>query len=296
MTAYPRSWLFIPGDSEKKLGKIADCGADAVIIDLEDSVGAANKNTARATTVSYLEQHGASSTTQLWVRINALDSDWCAADIAAVVPHGPAGVVLPKAEGPGDVARLSALLDAAGDGAGEGAAAIRIHAIATETARAVLKLPEFADCASPRLSALSWGAEDLASAIGASANRGADGAFLGVFQHVRHQALLAAHAAGVQAVETLHADFRDDAGLRLSSERARITGFTGRLAIHPAQVPIINAAFLPSEAEVEWAQRIVTAFAAAGDVGTIGLDGKMIDRPHLLQAQALLARRDDYRC
>ncbi|MEQ1687258.1 MAG: CoA ester lyase, partial [Sphingopyxis sp.] len=236
MSAFPRSWLFIPGNSEKKLTKIADCGADAVIIDLEDSVGAAHKDAARALSAAALAEYAGAALPQLWVRINALDSAWCADDIAAVAPYAPHGLVLPKAEGPGDVARLAALLDAAG----EGARATRIHAIATETARAVLKLPEFADGTPPRLSALSWGAEDLASALGASANRGADGEFLGVFQHVRHQALLAAHAAGVQAVETLHADFRDVAGLRLSSEQARVIGFTGRLAIHPAQVPIIN--------------------------------------------------------
>ncbi len=291
MTAFPRSWLFIPGDSEKKLGKITECGADAVIIDLEDSVAASHKDTARQLTTSYLVDQKGHVPPQLWVRINPLDSPWCIADVAALSGLNPHGLVLPKAEGPADVARLSIMLDAAG----EGARAIRIHAIATETPRAVLKLPEFADCPAGRLSALSWGAEDLATAIGASANRDGNGQFLDVFQHVRVHALLAAHAAGVQAVETLHADFRDDLGLRQSSEAARIVGFTGRLAIHPAQVPIINAAFLPSEAEADWAQRIVSAFADAGKVGTVGLDGKMIDRPHLLQSQALLARWKEYR-
>lgn len=291
MTAFPRSWLFIPGDSENKLGKIAGCGADAVIIDLEDSVAPAQKATARQLTANYMADHLGQVTPQLWVRINPLDSIWCTEDVAAIAAHAPMGLVLPKAEGPDDVERLSALLDAAG----EGARAIRIHAIATETPRAVFKLPEFADCPAGRLSALSWGAEDLATTIGASANRDESGQFLDVFQHVRVQALLAAHAAKVQAIETLYADYRDDAGLRQSSEAARIVGFTGRLAIHPAQVPIINAAFLPSEAEVNWAQRIVAAFTEAGDAGTVGIDGKMIDRPHLLQSQALLARWNEYR-
>ncbi|MEK6540980.1 MAG: CoA ester lyase [Pseudomonadota bacterium] len=291
MTAFPRSWLFIPGDSEKKLGKIADCGADAVIIDLEDSVAASQKDAARQLTASYLADHVGHVPQQLWVRINPLDSPWCAKDVAEITAHAPMGLVLPKAEGPSDVERLSAIIDAAD----EGARSIRIHAIATETPRAVLKLPEFADCPAGRLSALSWGAEDLATAIGASANRDENGRFLDVFQNVRIQALLAAHAAGVQAIETLHADYRDDMGLRQSSEAARIVGFTGRLAIHPAQVPIINAAFLPSEAEAEWAQRIVAAFADAGAVGTVGIDGKMIDRPHLLQSQTLLARWKEYR-
>lgn len=291
MTAFPRSWLFIPGDSEKKLGKIAECGADAVIIDLEDSIAHAQKSAARQLTASYLADHRGHVSPQLWVRINPLDSPWCIADVAALSGLNPHGLVLPKAEGPADVARLSHMLDAAG----EGARSILIHAIATETPRAVLKLPEFADCLAGRLSALSWGAEDLATAIGASTNRDENGQFLDVFQNVRIQALLAAHATGAQAIETLHADYRDDLGLRQSSEAARIVGFTGRLAIHPAQVSIINVAFLPTEAEVEWAQRIVAAFAEAGDAGTVGIAGKMIDRPHLLQSQALLARWKEYR-
>ena len=285
----PRSWLIIPGDSEKKLGKIADCGADAVIIDLEDSVAAANKPAARGMTSDYLRRAGQGGPA-LWVRVNPLDSAYNAEDVAAIVAASPAGLILPKAEGPEDVQRLSALIDAAG-----GSANIAIHAIATETARAIFKLGGFADHRPARLSAISWGAEDLATAIGATGNRHSDGRFHDAFLHARTLALFAAHAAGVQAVDTLHADFRDDEGLRLSSERARAEGFTGRLAIHPAQVAVINAAFLPTPAEIDLAQRIVTAFAGAGDVGTIGIDGKMIDRPHLLQSQRLLARAEAYR-
>ncbi len=284
----PRSWLFIPGDSEKKLGKIAGCGADAVIIDLEDSVAAANKAAARAMTTSYLRE-ATSDGPQLWVRINPLGSSDHDADVAATVEGKPAGIVLPKAEGPDDVATLGLAIERAG-----GAAGIAIHAIATETPRAVLRLPRFADAPTPRLAALSWGAEDLATAIGATGNRHADGSYHAVFGTARTLTLLAAHAAAVQAVDTLYADFRDDDGLRASSERARVEGFTGRLAIHPAQVPIINAAFLPTETERDWAQRIVAAFDENPDLGTIGLDGKMIDRPHLLQAQRLLARMAAY--
>lgn len=284
----PRSWLFIPGDSAKKLDKIATCGADAVIIDLEDSVGPANKPLARQMTADYLSA-AVRDGPALWVRVNPLDSGLCEADVAAIVAANPAGLVLPKAEGPDDIDRLSALIDAAG-----GSAAIAIHAIATETPRAVFKLGGFADRTPARLAALSWGAEDLATAIGATGNRHSDGGFHDAFRHARTLALFAAHAAGVQAIDTLHADYRDEAGLRLSSERARAEGFTGRLAIHPAQVPIINAAFLPTADEIDLAERIVAAFAAGGDVGTVGVDGKMIDRPHLLQSQRLLARAAAY--
>lgn len=288
MSTEPRSWLFIPGDSEKKLGKIADCGADAVIIDLEDSVAPSNKPVAREMTAAFLAA-SVRSGLQLWVRVNPLGSDANQQDVTAVIAARPDGLVLPKCEGPADVDRLAALVDAAG-----GDPAIAIHAIATETPRAVLRLSGFADRSPQRLSAISWGAEDLATAIGASGNRHADGKFHDAFLHARTLALFAAHAAGVQAVDTLHADFRDDDGLRQSSARARAEGFTGRLAIHPAQVPIINAAFLPTDAEIDWAQRIVEAFAAEGNVGTIGLDGKMIDRPHLVQSQRLLARHASF--
>lgn len=284
----PRSWLFIPGDSAKKLDKIATCGADAVIIDLEDSVGPANKALARQMTADHLVGAGRDGP-MLWIRVNPLDSGLCEADVAAVIACNPAGLVLPKAEGPDDVDRLSALIDAAG-----GSADIAIHAIATETPRAVFKLGGYADRTPPRLAAISWGAEDLATAIGATGNRHSDGGFHDAFRHARTLALFAAHAAGVQAIDTLHADYRDEAGLRLSSERARAEGFTGRLAIHPAQVPVINAAFLPTVAEIDFAERIVAAFAAGGDIGTVGVDGKMIDRPHLLQSQRLLARAKAY--
>ncbi len=284
MIVEPRSWLFVPGDSDKKLGKIAQCGADAVIIDLEDSVAPARKTEARLMTAKVLADTSRNGP-QLWVRINPLDTPQCAADIAAIVAECPDGLVLPKCEGPADVERLAGLIDAAG-----GAGSIHIHAIATETPRAVFKLSGFADHHVARLNAISWGAEDLATAIGASGNRHADGRFHDAFLHIRTLALFAAHAAGVQAVDTLYANFTDAAGLKLACERARAEGFTGCLAIHPAQVAVINAAFLPSAAEIERASRIIAAFEQAGDVGTVGIEGKMIDRPHLVQSQRLLAR------
>jgi citrate lyase subunit beta/citryl-CoA lyase len=284
MSVEPRSWLFIPGDSEKKLSKASDCGADAVIIDLEDSVALAAKSDARAMTADYLRTSDRSGPA-LWVRINPLGTEECEADVAALVGLRPAGLVLPKCEGPEDVERLAALMVQAG-----GAPDIAVHAIATETARAVFRLAGFAERRVERLAAISWGAEDLAAAVGASGNRHADGAFHDLFRHVRSLALLAARAAGVQPVDTLHADFRDTEGLKASSVRARAEGFTGRLAIHPAQVATINDAFMPTAEEIDWAGRIVAAFAAAPDAGTIGIDGKMVDRPHLAQANSVLAR------
>lgn len=284
MSVEPRSWLFIPGDSERKLAKATDCGADAIIIDLEDSVALAAKAQARAMTVDYLRS-ATDSGAALWVRVNPLSSPLCATDVAEIVAHNPAGLVLPKCEGPEDVGRLGTMIAEAG-----GSDGIAIHAIATETPRAVFRLAGFAEGAVARLAAISWGAEDLAAAVGASGNRHADGNFHDLFRQVRSLALLAARAAAAQPVDTLFADFRDLDGLRVSSLRARAEGFTGRLAIHPAQVAIINEAFLPTAEEVDWAGRIVAAFAADPDAGTIGIDGKMVDRPHLAQANSLLAR------
>jgi citrate lyase subunit beta/citryl-CoA lyase len=285
--AEPRSWLFIPGDSAKKLAKADGCGADAVIVDLEDSVAATAKAEARAQTAAFLAARPPGDrSSQLWVRINPLDGDDWRADLAAVAAARPDGYMLPKCTGPADVAALGEAID-------DGAAGIL--PVATETPGAVFALGDYAAAADRRLAGLTWGAEDLAAAIGASGNRWPDGAgeggrFHETFRIVRSLALLAAHAAGVQAIDTLYADFRDGDGLRADSERSAIEGFTGRLAIHPAQVAVINAAYLPSPASIEAARRIVAAFAADPDAGTIGLDGKMIDRPHLVQAQRLLAR------
>ena len=290
MAQAPRSWLFVPGDSDKKLAKVAGCGADAVIIDLEDSVAAINKGAARALTAAFLQEANVAGGPQLWVRVNPLDSGLCEQDVAAIVPNKPTGLVLPKAEGRGDVLRLSRLIDeVAGSTCG-----VAIHAIATETARSIFRLADFADGPVERLSAISWGAEDLATAIGAASNRHDDGRLFDAFRHARTLALFAAHAAGVQAVDGLHGNFRDLAGLKHSSAVSRQEGFTGRLAIHPDQVAIINEAYLPSATEVVWAERIVAAFAEAGDVGTVGIDGTMIDRPHLQQSEQLLARYRSY--
>ncbi len=292
MIADPRSWLFIPGDSEKKLGKADASGADAVIVDLEDAVAEPNKDAARSLTAAFLaERPKGGRGYQTWVRVNAFDTGRTGDDIAAVLGAAPDGIMLPKSEGVADLVKLSKLLDKAEKNAALDAGSTRILPVATETPRAVLKLGEFADTPLPRLQGLTWGAEDLGTALGALGNRLPDGRFYEAFRMVRSLTLIAAHAAGRQAIDTLMADFRDLAALKDSSEWSYREGFTGRLAIHPAQVETINAAYLPTERQIEDAQRIIAAFEDAADgAGTVQIDGRMVDRPHLVQAQRLVAR------
>lgn len=286
----PRSWLFIPGDSDRKLGKADDAGADALILDLEDSVAPSGKAAAREKVRGFLDARPPGRRrSALWVRINPLD-DAALLDLAAVAGGSPDGIMLPKIDGPADVLRLSHGLDTLEAREGIVAGHIRILPVATETAAAPFGLGGFATAGLSRLVGLTWGAEDLSAALGASTNQDATGAWELTFRLVRSLTLLAAKAAGVQAIETLYVDFRDDAGLRTSSQAAAREGFTGRIAIHPAQVAGINAAFSPSEADLAHARRVLDAFAAQGGAGTVGLDGKMLDIPHLRQAQAVLAR------
>lgn len=285
-----RSLLFIPGDSDKKLAKVAGCGADAVILDLEDSVAPGAKPTAREKVADFLhslERDVAGP--ELWVRINPLASGMAEADLAAVVPTRPDGIMLPKPDGPEDCARLSSLLDHMELAHGVTPGSIGIVPVASETAIAPFRLGDYATADLPRLRGMTWGAEDLAAALGATGNRGSDGEFLFTFRMVRSLTLMAAHAAGVQAIETLHADFRDEAGLAASSRQAFSEGFSGRLAIHPAQVGPINEGFTPSEEEIEFARRVVAAFEAEPGAGVVGLDGKMLDIPHLKAAQRTLS-------
>lgn len=285
-----RSLLFIPGDSEKKLAKVAGCGADAVILDLEDSVAPANKAAARDKVADFLRDfdRSAKDAPQLWVRINPLGSGLAESDLAAVVPARPDGVMQPKPDGPEDVAKVSSLLDHMELAHGVAPGSIGIIPVATETAIAPFRLGEYAGAGLTRLRGLTWGAEDLAAALGATGNRGGDGEFLYTFRLVRSLTLMAAHAAGVPAIETLHADFKDDAGLLASSRQARAEGFSGRLAIHPAQVATINDGFTPSAEEVAFARRVVAAFDAEPGAGVVGLDGKMLDMPHLKAAKRTL--------
>ena len=288
-----RSWLFIPGDSERKLDKGDTCAADALILDLEDSVAASGKAAARERVAAFLRARPtAERRRRLWVRINPLDTPLALADLAAVVAAAPDGVMLPKACGPDDVVTLSHYLDALEAQATLPAGAIRILPVATETAAAPFRLADYAHRHLPRLAGLTWGAEDLSSAIGASTNLDPAGGWAFTYRLARSLTLLAAHAAGVAAIETLYADFRDPEGLLAACRTARAEGFSGRLAIHPDQCAVINAGFTPSETELAHARRVVSAFAAAPGAGTVGLDGKMLDRPHLVQAERILAQHD----
>lgn len=287
----PRSFLFIPGDSDRKLDKADGAGADALILDLEDAVAPANKAVARDKVAAFLKARPTTKrTAQLWVRINPLDTSLALDDLAAIVSGAPDGIMLPKADGPEDVRRLSHHLDALEAAYGLTREAIRILPVATETAIAPFRLGDYAQAGLTRLAGLTWGAEDLATAVGASTNQAPDGQWALTYRMVRSLTLLAARAAGVAAVETLYVDFKDEAGLLASSREARAEGFTGRIAIHPAQVAAINAAFTPSDEEVAFARRVIDAFAQAGDAGTVALDGRMLDIPHLKQARQLLAQ------
>jgi citrate lyase subunit beta/citryl-CoA lyase len=273
-----RSLLFVPGDRPDRMEKALASGADALILDLEDSVAAPAKAEARRQVAAFLNLH---SRERLWVRINPLDSPESEKDLQAILPSHPDGIVLPKAEGGRSVAELTRRLTEQGN------ATARIMAIATETPAAMFELGSYGGL--KRLAALTWGAEDLPAAIGAATSREADGRFTPPYELARSLCLFGAAAAGVLPVETVYPDFRDLEGLSAFANRARRDGFTGMMAIHPAQVPAINAAFTPSAAEIEAARRIVAAFEEAHGAGAISIDGRMVDRPHLVQAQRILA-------
>lgn len=271
-----RSLLFVPGDRPDRMAKAALLESDALILDLEDSVTLAAKPAARAAVAAFL---GEPRRQLLFVRINPLDSGLAGADLAAVLLANPDGIVLPKAEGGASLAALDAQLS--GD--------MVILPIATETAAAVFALGSYRGV-TPRLCGLTWGAEDLPAAIGASTSREADGSYTAPYQLARSLTLFGAHAAGVAAIETVFPDFRDLDGLAAYAARGRRDGFTGMMAIHPSQVPVINAAFSPSAEEITRAQAIIDLFAANPGAGALSLDGKMIDAPHLKAARAILAR------
>ncbi len=282
-----RSFLFVPGDSERKLAKGKASAADALILDLEDAVAPARKPAARTMVAEYLAVHATDRTPELWVRINPLEEGGLD-DLAAVVRAAPDGIVVPKTNGPADVLRLGYYLDIL-ERRDEVATPIRILPVATETARAPFRLGDYADVVLPRLYGLTWGAEDLSAALGASTNKDAAGDWAFTYRMVRSACLLAAKASGVEAVETLFADFRDPEGLREACTAAAQEGFTGRIAIHPDQIGVINTAFMPSEAAVAHARRVVAAFEEHPEAGAVGLDGMMLDMPHLKQARHVLA-------
>lgn len=294
MSAPLRSFLFVPADDAKKLGKVAESQADAVILDLEDSVSAARKAVAREMAGEFLADHaGKTGMPQLWVRVNAFGSGAALADLAAAVTAATAGLVLPKVDGPTDVLRMHHYVEALEEAAGLEHRRIRLMPVATETALSPFRLGDYPSAGIPRMYGLTWGAEDLSAALGASTNLAAGGGWAETYRLVRSLTLMAARAASIEAVETLHVDIRDADGLAESSRQARKEGFSGRIAIHPSQVPVINEAFTPSADEVDFAQRVVEAFT--DQVGAVALDGKMLDLPHLRQAQQVLALTEQLR-
>ena len=284
-----RSLLFVPGDSDRKLTKCEGCSADIIILDLEDSVAANQKAAARQRVSEYLAAHAHRPACQLWVRINPLDTPEAIADLAAVIGSRPDGIVQPKTRSPDDAIRLGHYLDDLEPRHGLVPGKMGILPVATETPEAIFALGGYGRCGA-RLYGLTWGAEDLGAAIGATGNKEPNGAWTQPFQLVRSLCLFGANAAGVAAIDTLYADFRDAAGLRASCGEARRDGFTGKLAIHPDQVSVINESFMPSAAEVSEAQRIVALFASNPGVAALALDGRMVDIPHLRQAEKTLAR------
>jgi citrate lyase subunit beta / citryl-CoA lyase len=284
-----RSLLFVPADSESKLDKALASGADALILDLEDSISTERKALARETALAFLGRaRRDDDAPRLYVRVNGLATGLTDDDLA-VVAGRPDGVMLPKAEGGAAVVHLDAKLTAREALHGVPDGEVRILALATETAKALFLAGTFAG-ASARLSGLTWGAEDLSAELGAEANRGADGRFLDPYRLARSLCLAGAAAAQVQAIDTVYVDFRNAEGLRRECEEARRDGFTAKLAIHPAQVPVINEVFTPTAAAIAKAEAIVAAFAAEPGAGVVGIEGVMYDRPHLARARQLLAR------
>ena len=286
-----RSWLFVPGDSAKKLDKAAGTAADVIIVDLEDSVTPDNKQRAREQAVEWLKAHRRQVTERRlgrWVRINPLDSRMWRDDLVAVMAGAPEGIMLPKSAGPESVQHLAAELYELEQRNGVPTGSTKVLALVSETAAAAISIPAYATASLPRLAGLTWGAEDLSAAIGATRKRDKTGNWTDTFRFARTQTLLTAHARGAMAIDTLHADFADAKGLQRAAEESRADGFTGMLAIHPAQCEIINAAFTPSDEELAEARAIVEAFAANPSVGALQIDRRMIDRPHLKLAQRLL--------
>jgi citrate lyase subunit beta / citryl-CoA lyase len=271
----PRSWLFVPADSERKVAKALDTAADAIIFDLEDSVAPGSKARAREILKELPARSGGP---QWWVRVNPIGSEYHKDDLHLIGLADIHGIVLPKAESGADVTRLT-----------HRTGNIPIHAIVTETAASLFGLLTYRDPKSP-LAAMSWGAEDLSADLGAASKYDSDGQLAFTYRLGRSLCLAGAVAAGVQPVDGVFADFRNEDGLRTETEAARREGFTGKLAIHPGQVDVINAAFTPAEDEVRHAAAIVAAFEAHPDAGVLSIDGRMVDRPHLVQARRVLER------
>jgi len=283
----PRSFLFVPGDSARKMAKAEATGAHALMLDLEDAVVPESLPAARQLVRDYLMAHQERSRQQVWVRVNPIDSPHNLPDLAQIVAGAPDGVLLPKCQSGQDVVCLDHYLTALECREGVSPGSIRIMVVATETAGSIFELGSYRR-ASQRLYGLTWGAEDLATALGAATNKGDDAAYGFAYQMARNLCLIGAKAAGVEPIDTMMPDFRDADGLEREVRRARQDGFTAKFAIHPDQVEIINAGFRPAPAEVERAQEIVAAFREAGGQGAVQVRGKMLDRPHLTQALQIL--------
>ena len=280
-----RSWLFAPGDSEKKMTKAMEGEADIVLIDLEDAVAPDSKAAARPMVHDFIaanpDQRG-----RLWVRINPLDGPHTLDDLVAIMPARPGGIMLPKVYGRQDVETLDRYLEALEVANGIEQGSTPVIVLITETAEAMFHTGDYKGA--PRVVALTWGAEDLADSIGASSNKNADGSYSFTYELARSLTVLGAATAGVTAIETISADFKDLDALKARAEKVRRDGYRGMMAIHPAQVPVINEAFTPTEAEIAEAQEIVDVFAANPGVGASGWKGGMLDRPYLARAERLL--------
>ncbi len=272
------SLLFVPGDRPERMEKALNSGADALILDLEDSVSLAHKQMAREAVAAFLDRER--TNVKLFVRINPLQGDLAHDDLMAVLPHRPDAITLPKAEGLPTIHKLESYLEGTD---------CKIFPIVTETPLAMFRLGDYAE-ANSRLCGLTWGAEDLPAALGATAARLPDGTYTQPLEVARALTLFAAHAAGTEAIDTVSPNFKDLDALRRVAERSAADGFTGMMAIHPAQVPVINAAYTPSQEAIDHARKIVEAFAAEPSAGVLSIDGQMIDAPHLKQAQRTLAR------
>jgi citrate lyase subunit beta/citryl-CoA lyase len=288
--ALMRSLLFVPADGGSKLHKALGCGADAVIVDLEDSIAPERKTAARASAAAFVKEAASGAARPfLCVRVNGLATGLIDADLEAIVPARPDAIMLPKAEGGAAIIHADAKLAAHEAIGGLPDGHVKIVAMAIETAAGFF-LAGTIGRPSARLVGLSWGAEDLAAELGAETNRDGNGRYTSPYMQARTLCLMAAAAAAVPAIETIYMDYRDSEGLRRDSEEARRDGFSGRLAIHPLQVPIINEVFTPSAAALAQARAIVAAFAASPGAGVVGIEGAMYDRPHLARAQQLIAR------
>jgi citrate lyase subunit beta/citryl-CoA lyase len=281
-----RSLLFVPADSERKFAKANGIGADALILDLEDSVAPPRKALARDMVKELLG--GPPRNWAFLVRVNPLGGGLTLGDLAAVVRPGLDGILIPKVSGIGDVELISNYVDALEIAAGVEPGHVKLLVVATETPAAMFGFAGYAT-QNRRLVAMTWGAEDLGAALGALSNKEPNGEWTFPYQVARAQCLFAAGAAGVQALDTLYGDFRDQKGLAESCRTARRDGFVGRIAIHPDQIATINECFTPSDADLAHARRVVAAFGAQPDAGTLGIDGKMYDRPHLIAAKRALA-------